>query len=358
MTGTNTPELGFDIDSAIASLLAPEESEAPPEEAEVTEGKSPKAPEAAITEESKGSGSNLDDQEDETEDEPEDTPEEEPEDEEEDESDGDEESDDEEEAGETDEEPEEEEVLYTLPSGEQVTLEELKRGHLRQADYTQKTQALAEERKQVEETAARIGQERQVLAENLNVALNVIEPQLAELAKTDWQKLASEDAYEYAEKRALFDQATARYNQIVSAAQQVVQAQQAQTSENFRMMVDQEQKALAMAIPDIADPKVGPKLRHQIKEYATDVLGISEQEASSIVDHRVIVALHKAMQYDQLNESTLQAAKKRVAKTPKKVIKPGKPVTRSERKTHERNERLGRLRQTGSEDDAVAFLLS
>ena len=45
--------------------------------------------------------------------------------------------------------------------GEEITVEELKRGHLRQRDYTRKTQELAETRKELEAQNAAVVRERQ-----------------------------------------------------------------------------------------------------------------------------------------------------------------------------------------------------
>lgn len=366
-SGSNTDLGRLDISAAVDAILTPAASDAAPKEEEVTGKVS--ASEAAITadnaqddpvQEEVGRSKRKDPDDEPKAEEPEESEEDDQEEEPEDDTEGD---DEEEEPEETpDEEDEEdpddtEEVMYTTQDGEQVTLDELKKGYLRQSDYTKKTQAVAQARDQLQSVAQQVQQERQVLAENLNLALNVIEPQLAQLAKTDWDKLAAEDAYEYAEKRALFDQAQARYNQIVASAKQAIQAQQAQTSANHQARFQNELKALSMALPDMADPTKARQLRSALKEYAISAIGLTEQEANQIVDHRMVVMMNKARLYDELQDSQVSVAKKKVAKTPKKVVRAGKPTTRSERQESARKQQQAKLRKSGSVDDAVALLL-
>ena len=249
------------------------------------------------------------------------------------------------------------ETVFELDDGTKVDLDELKRGYLRQSDYTKKTQEVAEARKHLQQAYQARQQERQTLAENLNLALGVVEPQLAELARTDWDRLATEDPYSYAEKRALFDQASVRYNKLVQQAQSVVQKQQQETQQQLQQRVQQENQRLRMAIPDFADPKRSRALKGAIIEYAISGMGLSEQEAKGITDHRMIVLLNKARQFDALQRGDLSAARKKVSKTPKKALQAGSPKTKSERQQRARADQMSKLRQTGKLDDAVELLM-
>ena len=254
--------------------------------------------------------------------------------------------------------PEEDpEVLFTTADGEDVTLDELKRGSLRPSDYTKKTQEVAESRKAVQEALATTKAYQEEVARNLELALNVVEPQLAAFAKTDWDALAAQDAYEYAEQRALYDQAQARYGQLQQAAQQTVAyAQQQQAMAKDRMLAAERQK-LQMALPDMADPVAGRKLANDIREYALG-MGLSQEEASGIVDHRLIVALNKARMYDEMSKSQLTASRKKIQKGPKKVIKGGKPQTSTQKQAATAKAKRQALRNTGGIDEAVDWLLT
>jgi hypothetical protein len=247
--------------------------------------------------------------------------------------------------------------MFTTPEGEEVTLEELKRGFLRQSDYTQKTQEVAEARRELGQQFQQTQQHQLEVAQNLRLALDVVEPQLAAFASTDWEALAATDAYEYAEKRALFDQAQARYSQLRSAAEQTVALSNAQKEVAKQQMLAQERQKLQMALPDMADPVEGRRLASSIKEYAM-TMGLSESEASNIVDHRLIVALNKARMFDELDKSKLSASRKKIHKGPKKVLKGGQPTTKTQQKAAANKAKRSKLRNSGSIDDAVDWLMS
>lgn len=272
-----------------------------------------------------------------------------------------EESDDEESEATDDEESDEDDsenpILFTLEDGTEVTSDEAKRGYLRQADYTKKTQALAEQAKQVQQAYQSREQERQTLAENLNLALSVVEPQLADLARTDWSRLAQTDPYEYTEKRALFEQAQERYNALSSQAQQIVTQQQQESQAKRQRAIAQESEKLKMAMPDFADPNKARKLKGEITEYAMS-LGLSEGEAKSISDHRLILVLEKARKFDEMSNGSLTAAKKKLSKTPKRALKSGNPKTKGQRQETARNQQMQKLRSTGKLDDAVALIMN
>lgn len=362
---TNNPSSGLDMDSAIAQLMGttPSEDTAPKgttESEEVTQSEETvKAEEAAVTQSQRPTvdpdEQSVEDVKSEDEEEAEDPDgDEEAEDESEEETDeqDSEDADSDEEAD--DDEPE---TVFSLDDGTEVDLDELKRGYLRQSDYTKKTQEVAESRKQVEQAYQQFEQNQTVLAENLNLALGVVEPQLAELAGTDWDALARDDAYSYAEKRAQFDQAQARYNKLMESAQAVVQQQQAQQKAALQQRLQQEAQKLQMAIPDFADPTKAKALKTQLTEYATSSLGLSENEAKGITDHRMLILMQKAMKYDQLSDGELSVAKKKVSKAPRKSIKAGRPTSKSEKATQARKQQMSKLRSSGKEADAIDLLL-
>lgn len=255
-----------------------------------------------------------------------------------------------------DDDDEEDEPVFTTADGDTVTLDEMKRGYLRQADYTKKTMEVAEARKALEAEQQVFAQNNQDVAKNLEMALNVIEPQLVEFAQTDWEALATSDPYEYAEKKALFEQAQSKYAQVQQAAQATVARGQAEAAEAKARYLNAEREKLQMALPDMADPKVGRKLAQSIKEYAL-TSGLTEQEASNITDHRMIVVLNKARQFDELRESGVSAAKKKLSKGPKKLVQAGKPKTRTQKSKAAKERLRANLKATGSEDDLAALML-
>jgi len=260
---------------------------------------------------------------------------------------------------EEDEEPEE--AVYTIEiDGErhEVTLEELKRGHLRESDYTRKTQDLAAQRKHVEEEGAQLRQSLEATAVIMNSALTASGDELAKFQNIDWQALQSEDAYEFGQQYAAYQLALAKREGLEQQASQLVHAQQQIMMESTAAKVAQEQQLLINALPDMADVQKGPALMQEIRSYATSTLGLADSEVDSITDHRVIVALNKARLYDAMDGKAKSIGAKKRSKAPSKSVKPGAPHSKSRAQSAKSSQLKERAKQTGSVDDAVARLLA
>jgi len=248
-------------------------------------------------------------------------------------------------------------ILFNDSEGNPVTLEEAQRGHLRQADYTQKTQQLSQEKEALSEVAQNIKQHENEVAENLVMALQVIEPQLAELTQTNWDELASSDPYVYAERRAQLDQAQYRYGKIKEATGQMVEQNKQKAQAQFEQRRNAEADALRMALPALMDPKTGRNLQHEIKTYAMNSVGLSESEASGMIDHRLIVVLDKARQFDALQAGQLSVGRKKVKAGPKKRISGGKPQSKAKKSARQKASAQSRLKAEGSVDAMVDLLM-
>jgi mannose/fructose/N-acetylgalactosamine-specific phosphotransferase system component IIB len=338
--GSDAPAPVTDMESMIDNLLAPQES---PETEEAPESQ---APEVSTKETTATSEPDEDDEAEapddsgEVEDDGEESDDEEADD---GESEDTETEDEEDEDEDSEEEQPESEVVFEV-DGESITLDDLKAGYLRQSDYTTKTQEVAADRAKVEERAEQLKAYEDTLAQNLALSLQVLEPQLAELMDTDWNALLQADAFEYQQKQGELQQAQWRYAQLQEAAQQQVAQRQQQAQEAFELKRTAERKELLLSLPDLADKKKGRDLAHSIKEYAINQVGLSEQEAAGMVDHRLILVLNKARQFDELQSAGLSVADKKIKAGPKKTIKSGKPqskgnkASRSQRAARERLE--------------------
>lgn len=357
MAESNTDASPLDIDAAVDLLLTPkEDSPAVPSKDEVTAEDETEAPVTAVNSEQTGKIEDEDVEAIAATSEEED-PEEEESDEEEVEPETTGEEEEEPDAEEEEEDEADTEVLYTLADGTEATLDDLKRGNLRNADYTQKTQALAEERQAFEQDRQSVGQERQALAESLMMSMNMVEPQLVKGAQTDWQALQMEDAYAYAEQWAEYQQAQVRYSQLQQRGETLTQQQSQENRGKESAYAAEQGQALKLALPDLADPTKAKALQTQIRDYAV-ASGLSENEVTGIKDHRVIIMLNKARLYDDMVSAGKTVATKKLNKSPKQVLKKGQPISKAEKQTAARNDKLANVKRTGSVDAGVDWLLS
>lgn len=137
---------------------------------------------------------------------------------------------------------------------------------------------------------------------------------------------------------------------VVRAEQQrIAQQQQAEQQQSLQKHIASEAERLSAAIPELSGPK-GDDVRKQIREYAKSQ-GWSEQELGSVYDHRAVVALYKAMKFEQLQKSKPDIQKK-VSQAPK-MLKSGTSVPPTQ--SQQDKALAQRLRQTGKVKDAAAL---
>ncbi len=232
----------------------------------------------------------------------------------------------------------------------EVDIDELINGYQRTADYTKKSQALAEQRKAIEAERVhleQVKQERQAYAQKLQ-ALNQFLSQQDQ--GENLEALKESDPIGYAVKVA---ERTEREKQlaVVRAEQQrIAQQQQAEQQQSLQNHLKSEAQKLSAAIPELSTPK-GDEVRKQIREYAKSQ-GWSDEELGSVYDHRAVVALYKAMKFEQLQKSKPEIQKK-VSQAPK-MLKSGTSVPPT--KSQQDKQLSQRLKQTGKVKDAAALL--
>lgn len=248
-------------------------------------------------------------------------------------------------------------VIFHDPEGNPVTAEEAHRGYLRQADYTRKTQEIAQQKQQVEALVAERSQERQVMAEHINMALNVVEPTLAKFREVDWDRLATESPHEYARAKAQYEQASERYLKLKQAGEQTVQQAQQEQSQKLQQHLKVQDQIAQRLIPELADPKKAPQVKQRLGAYLMKGAGFSQDEVAKVSDARLLNLAHKALQYDLMQARNKQVRDKKVRTAPKAGMKPGSPKTQAQRQERAKADQMAKLRKTGNIKDAVDLLL-
>jgi hypothetical protein len=199
---------------------------------------------------------------------------------------------------------------------ETVELSELLSGYSRTADYTRKTQAIANERKTLEAEAVKARQERaeySQLLPKLRAAIEAgmgVEPNWEELRERDPVR-ASVEWQRWQERKAKIATVSAEEARIKAAEAEEMAAQR------NAILIEQRQKLLER-LPTWKDPKVATK-ESELVTHALKAHGFGDDELS-IYDHRAMIIALKAAKYDQLM-SQRPALQAKVAKAP--VVKPG-----------------------------------
>jgi len=245
----------------------------------------------------------------------------------------------------------EERKTFRVKSGgeeKDVTLEELVSGYQKGDDYTKKSQTLAEQRKVMEAEAKAI-QEAQHLREEYQARLGQVSQilQQNDADYSDLEQLKENDPIAYAVKVAEKTENTKKMQVI-----QQEQARLAQESNQYRanqqaQFVAEQSKMLTEKVKEFSDPKKAEQIKNDIRSFGKSV-GFSDQELSQVYDHRHVLILQKAMEYDKLQQSKAGVAKK-VSNAPK-MAKKGKKVINADTYTKQKK----RLKSSGSIDDATS----
>lgn len=236
----------------------------------------------------------------------------------------------------------------------EVTLDELQAGYSRQADYTRKSQVLAEQRKKAEEELAATQQERQRYVSQLEQFTAQADSKLDELKSTDWTKLKEEDPTEYMLKRDQYRELQENKRTVEEEQKNLQYKSQQEQQAKWQEELVRQQEIMAQRLPEWNDPNKGTKLKQDIKSFALKT-GFSEQEVDSLIDARSVDVLHKAMLYDNLLAAKISNKK---AKVVPKVTRPGSPPTKGEISSDKVKAQRARLKKTGRVKDATSVIES
>lgn len=247
-----------------------------------------------------------------------------------------------------DEESDQDTALYTVKvNGEekQVTLDEALSGYSRQADYTRKSQDLAQNKKDFEDEREAVLQERATYASLLPQLQNAL--MVDDEPEPDWDKEfadnpmnASRLKYEWDKKQGLKYQKLQAINNEQQRLQQDLYEEQNRAIDEIRV---EETAKLPELIPEWKDNSTFSKEKGEIKEYLMNQ-GITEEEIMALTMAKHIQLIRKAWLYDRGAAKT----KKTRAKTGKTVASGSSTKTpakkgKAMRNAHERLQSSGRL---------------
>ena len=222
-------------------------------------------------------------------------------------------------------------------------------------DYTQKTQQVAEQRKELETYAQQIQMQEQAFHEQMQLnnvliedvaKITSLDQQLNQYANVNWNQLSDNDFVEAQKLFFTYNQLQQERSQLVSQfeakKQQVVYKQTQLMSEK----IAKGKEVLAKEIPNWS-PETNQALLSTGKDY-----GFSDAELNSIVDPRHVKVLHDAMQWRKLQKNS--TVKNKISNA-KPVVKPGAKDSKAEANSNHRNLRE-QLRKTGKSDAAQKLI--
>mgnify|MGYP003328363206 CR=1 FL=1 len=187
---------------------------------------------------------------------------------------------------------------------EQLSVEDLKSGYLRQADYTKKTQALAEQRREVDQT-------KEQYASALAYMTQATRQGLAQFDGVDWQTLQQQDPAQYQALSKQYQQAAQQVNAFETAQREFFAQAQQQVEAQQKLQAQQSVETLKTLVPEWSNEMYG-----ELRQFAGNY-GMTSEEFNRIADHRPILMMLDAMKFHKSREVARDKKAKPVTSTRK-----------------------------------------
>lgn len=223
---------------------------------------------------------------------------------------------------------------------------ELKDMVLMHKDYTQKTQAVAEQRRAIDERAQALESREQIMAQTFDKAVEFrdVQNRLSQYEQIDWQGLAEQDPVQATKLNIA-------YQQLQREAQTKWNALQQANSQAEQLTQQQRQQQLAQAEQDLKArlPDFGPQVAEKIVKTAKDSYGFTAQELDGLTDARHVHVLHDAMKWREL-----QAQKPKAMRSVQEAPRAIKPAASQPKRSNQAA--ADRLKKSGRMEDLAALL--
>jgi hypothetical protein len=246
-----------------------------------------------------------------------------------------------------------EETVITLEiEGQEVkfTKEELKSGVLRQADYTRKTQALAEERKQFQSVVEQASEHEKVYAQLLPV---MVQRMQRNLPQPPDPSLIDTDPVAYLKQDERYKREVGDLQAAEAEMQRMSQKQNADKEQNLQAYLAQNAQLLPELIPEWKDAKNYERDRHRLRDFLKS-RNFKDQEIDQAYDARYVALAYDAMRWRELKNS-----KPKQSEPLEKALTPNAPVQKPmNTQTRALVDARKRLKQSGSVRDAAAVFES
>ena len=122
-------------------------------------------------------------------------------------------------------------------------------------------------------------------------------------------ELKENDPIQYAIKVAEQTEANKKIYAIRQEQQRVAQEQHHYQLQQQNQVVHNEAIMLSEKVKEFSDPKKAEQIKNDIRSFGKGV-GFTDEELAQVYDHRHVIILQKAMEYDKLQKANPSVTKK------------------------------------------------
>jgi hypothetical protein len=198
----------------------------------------------------------------------------------------------------------------------EFTKQELKDSILRQADYTRKTQALAEERRQFTAEIEQAKSEREIYAQLLPAITQQLQSAIPQAPDAS---LIDTDPAQYLKLRDAYERKLGDYQAAQSEMKRMNEMSALEQQQKLQAYVQSNAEKLTEYVPEWKDAKSYERDKPKVRSYLQN-RGFSEEEINQAYDARLV-----AMAYDAMRWRELKSSKPRPDTPLEKAIKTSPP---------------------------------
>lgn len=240
----------------------------------------------------------------------------------------------------------------TLSDGTVITVADLKRNNLFQADYTRKTTELKAEKTAFEQQKSEVGKVAQAIAQQRDFILQAAQ---AFLPKAPDREMMQSDPFGYMQAKADYDERMQVVNQLLHQKQaesgRMTEEQKAAQAQRRA----QEAERLFDVIPEFRDRKVYDQFWNDAVEIMAE-FGYTPDELQEADDHRQYRVMRELVKYRKA-QKIVPKVKQELAAKPK-IMAGGKRMDPKAKTSREAEARRERFHKTGDFDAGVDVLKS
>jgi hypothetical protein len=228
----------------------------------------------------------------------------------------------------------------------EITLDEALQGYQRQSDYTKKTQALANDKKQVEADKEALLKQRDHYKYTVDKLVSDQQTQTAK--EPNWDELYEADPLSWMKQKEEFRSNKEKVVELQQEQFRLQQEQQQEQQAQMHQFITQQHNTLLDVIPEWKDPQVMAREKNEIKQYAKTI-GYTAAEIDQVYDSRAVLALRSGMKASGL--SGKGAAKLKPATSAIRSVTPGSAAQQPRKHTTVSKAKI-QLAKTGKMSDA------
>jgi hypothetical protein len=236
-----------------------------------------------------------------------------------------------------------------LADGRTVTVGELRSGSMMQADYTRKTQELAEQRRSVEARQAEFEQHAQAIHAQRELAMLVLQQNVPPAPDP---ALLREDPVGFMEAKTAREAWEQQMSGLLQAHQAEQQRISQQSVEQTRARIAEEAEKLFSVIPELRDEGKRNRWSADLRDTARHY-GFTDDDLASVMDHRVLRLATDAMRYRRIEANRAKSAEKAQGKPPAQPIGTGPRQSPQANAARAKDELRREVRRTGRLDDGA-----